>query len=182
MDRAEVGRRIRELRAARGWALRELGRRAGLAASHLGSVEAGRTSPTLASLLKILEALGTTAPAFFGGPAARRKGVRISASEMPILDDGEKRVRYLLPGEDERFILTHEIYQPHTRHAEREAHPRDLYVYVLKGTLTLALGDGLTHRIRKGEAARLRAGTSHVASNEGDNALEMVVVEVRSGE
>lgn len=178
MDRAEVGRRIRGLRGERGWGLRELARRSGLSAGHLSGVEAGRTSPTVASLLKILEALDTTAPVFFAAGAGRMSGVRVAKDDMPVLDDGEKRVRYLLPAEvGARCVLTYEVYQPHTLHAEHETHPRDLYVYVLQGVLTLEVEGAGTHRIAAGDAAVLRAGTTHVASNAEDGLLTLMVVE-----
>lgn len=54
----ELGRRIRAYRAERGWTVEEASERFGIEPAHVRRVEAGRTNPSLATLVSITHALG----------------------------------------------------------------------------------------------------------------------------
>jgi transcriptional regulator with XRE-family HTH domain len=58
--RAEVGRRMREIREAAGLSQRELARRAGITPGMLCLVEQGQTSPSTATATRLADALGVT--------------------------------------------------------------------------------------------------------------------------
>jgi quercetin dioxygenase-like cupin family protein len=55
---AELGRRIKLLRAARGLTLKDLELRGGISATHVSEIERGRASPTVGALGRIARALG----------------------------------------------------------------------------------------------------------------------------
>lgn len=55
-----IGKRIAELREAKGWTARQLARKADLADDSVISIEEGRGNPTVKTLEKIAEALGCT--------------------------------------------------------------------------------------------------------------------------
>lgn len=55
----ELFDRIDRVRQKRGWSMRELSRRAGLAPSHVGHIKNG-TDPKLTTILRIASALGVT--------------------------------------------------------------------------------------------------------------------------
>jgi transcriptional regulator with XRE-family HTH domain len=78
----DVGYRIRELRQSRKLSLRALAQKSGVAVSFLSKIEAGRSSPTLATLLKILEALDTSAPEFFAIAAAGDDDVLVQQTPL----------------------------------------------------------------------------------------------------
>jgi len=69
MEMSDVGRRLRQWRLQQKMGLRELSRNADISPAGLNSIEKGQTSPTLATLNKILKALGTDFPAFFAFPS-----------------------------------------------------------------------------------------------------------------
>jgi XRE family aerobic/anaerobic benzoate catabolism transcriptional regulator len=52
----QVGRRVRSLRAQRGWSRRELGERSGLSERFLAQIESGRGNPSLKSVAEIASA------------------------------------------------------------------------------------------------------------------------------
>ncbi|MGO9838956.1 MAG: helix-turn-helix domain-containing protein [Polyangiaceae bacterium] len=54
---AQLGKRLRELRQARGWTVEEASERYGVEPAHVRRIEAGRTNPSLATLLSIADAL-----------------------------------------------------------------------------------------------------------------------------
>jgi transcriptional regulator with XRE-family HTH domain len=56
---AQLGRRLRELRKAKGWTVEEASERYGIEPAHVRRVEAGRTNPSLATLVSVTNALST---------------------------------------------------------------------------------------------------------------------------
>ena len=56
---AQLGARLRELRQARGWTVEEASERYGVEPAHVRRIEAGRTNPSLATLLSIADAVST---------------------------------------------------------------------------------------------------------------------------
>jgi transcriptional regulator with XRE-family HTH domain len=176
----DTGNRLRSLRKTRGLSLRALAQKAGVAVSFLSRIESGNGSPTLATLLKLLEALDISAPDFFSTTATDNRHVVIQRhAEMKTLDDGDKLWRYLLPSHRHvKAVMTYEEYRPHTAHAEQEKHPHDLCAMVLSGTLTLAVADNAPAAVCAGDAFYIRAGTPHISSNQSDETLRMVVVEL----
>lgn len=70
---AVVGRRIREERLARHLSLRELAELAGTTASFLGQIERGNRKLSLATLQKVILALGLSAGELMGAQSPRSK-------------------------------------------------------------------------------------------------------------
>lgn len=60
-DAVFFGAVLRRERLARGWTIVKLARRAGMNSQYVGVVEAGRNSPTLATILELAEVLGADA-------------------------------------------------------------------------------------------------------------------------
>ncbi|OGV69936.1 MAG: hypothetical protein A3K19_02120 [Lentisphaerae bacterium RIFOXYB12_FULL_65_16] len=180
MNPQEVGNRLRELREKQRFSMRALALKAGVAVSFLSKVEAGRGSPTLATLLKLLEALEVSAPEFFGVAGEDAAGVLvIPQRRMQVVDDGDKLWRYLFPAHpDVKAVLTYEEYRPQTRHIEQEQHTSDMCGLVLAGVLTLQQPGRPDAEVRAGESFYIRAGTPHASANLGKGLLQMVVVEL----
>jgi HTH-type transcriptional repressor of puuD len=63
----ETNKRIEGLRAKAGFSKRELARRAGLSATHIGQMESGQKNPTVDVLSRVCEALGISLAEFFAG-------------------------------------------------------------------------------------------------------------------
>jgi transcriptional regulator with XRE-family HTH domain len=81
---AALGERIRSIREARGRSLKQLADGTGLTQSFLSQVERDLTSPSVASLRKIAEALGTSVATFFVGGAPNGRLVRKDSRPMLI--------------------------------------------------------------------------------------------------
>jgi transcriptional regulator with XRE-family HTH domain len=62
MTPRQRGRKIAQLRTARGWSKRHLARVAGLSPQHVVNIEAG-SDPSVSILLKVAKALGVPATA-----------------------------------------------------------------------------------------------------------------------
>src|ERR1700694_1599157 len=93
-----LGERIRSVGDARGQSLKQLAAATGLTQSFLSQVERELTSPSVASLRKIAEALGTSVATFFVGGVPSGGAVRRDA--RPVLLHPKRRWRdsLLTPG------------------------------------------------------------------------------------
>lgn len=68
----QFGRRLRTLRASKGWSQEELAFRAHLHRNYIGGLERGEQNPTLLTIERIAHALGTGVVALM--PRKRRQG------------------------------------------------------------------------------------------------------------
>jgi transcriptional regulator with XRE-family HTH domain len=78
---ANVGKRLRALRRARGQTLEEIGAETGYTASYLSQIETGDATPSLTALAGIAATLGVEITAFF--PLEAPSGIRVSRADNP---------------------------------------------------------------------------------------------------
>ena len=111
---ADDGARLKRLRQAKGFSIRELARRSGVSHVAISLIERGRNSPSVSSLKSILDALDTTLSAFFSGPLPERVPVVYRADELVELADGT-RLSYRQVGRNlagAAMMILHERYAP----------------------------------------------------------------------
>jgi transcriptional regulator with XRE-family HTH domain len=109
MEPKESGRTIRRLRTEAGIGLRQLCRLADLSPASLTAIEKGNSSPTLATLHKVLRALGTDFAEFFASSAEDAESPVFSSKEMHSVADKHREYVFLLPKrQDMRFEIIHE--------------------------------------------------------------------------
>lgn len=89
-DPRVVGRRVRELRQARGVSLSELARRAGIGKATLSGVETGTRNPTLETLWAITAQLGVPMAAILDAPPQPQtvRGTAMEAALLEVFEDG----------------------------------------------------------------------------------------------
>lgn len=174
-----LGTRLMQLRERQGVSLRELSRRAGLSASSLSAVEKGRSSPTLATLQRILQALGTGIGEFFTTPAAPQAEPVFRAGKMAIVRDPHRIYTLLFPRHDDlRFEALHETLTPSESSPEWEIHEFDVGGVLLKGgPVRLEIEGRGKWLVNRGDAFYIKAGEKHRARNEGDgNAVQITIM------
>src|SRR5437867_3653136 len=72
-----LGQGVRELRAERGWTLKDLAARSGVSLRFLVQVESGKANISVRRLADLARALGTTPAALVSGPG--------SEAELPVV-------------------------------------------------------------------------------------------------
>lgn len=97
IGRTELGQRVREIRHQRGMTLKELDQLAGLSATHLSEIERGKTSPTIGTLTRIAEALGSDV-SYFVEPEALPDVLLTRASHRLGHDFGPAQMRVRASG------------------------------------------------------------------------------------
>ncbi len=163
----DVGARLRDLRAAAGLSQRGLADRSGVPHGQISMIETNRSSPSVASLRKILGGLNITLAEFFdperpanGAVFFRPEDLRDLTSLLPGAAPGRKgRIQLAQVGDARAHNLQilYERYQPgaDTGRSMLE-HPGAEGGVVIAGAIELTVG---------GQTAVLRAGDSYLFSS-----------------
>jgi transcriptional regulator with XRE-family HTH domain len=162
-----IGGRVRQRRAERAWTLDELAGRSGVSKRMLINIEQGSANPSIATLLRISDALGIGLPALIDAGRSPRMHVTRGGS-APVLWNGPLGGTALLVAGTEPpdvvelwdwRLAPGEIHEsePHTPGT------RELLL-VLEGTVELKAGQG-TQRLAAGDSAAFRGDVVHSYRN-----------------
>jgi transcriptional regulator with XRE-family HTH domain len=180
---SDVGRRLKELREQRKLSMREMASAANVAVSLISKIESGKTSPTVATLEKILNAIQVDLYEFFELPRHGRdlsEQIFFPRAEMVVSQDDERKWYYAFPRHPKiKVQMTYEEYRPHTQCIEKELHAGDLAGYVVAGELTIEFPDKRRFTLGAGDAFYIKGNQQHSAYNSGDKMLKLVTAEIR---
>ncbi|MEU9851951.1 XRE family transcriptional regulator [Streptomyces sp. NPDC047974] len=151
-----VGAAVRRRRRALGLTLAELAGRSGLSSPFLSQIENDRARPSMRSLQRIADALGTTAVRLLAASDETRTVDVVRAGDTGGLDRAA-RVRPVVRGRHQlhalEFVGAHE--------ADREfRHRNDELMYVADGAVEVE-ADGRIHRLGRGDTLLLSGGVRH---------------------
>jgi transcriptional regulator with XRE-family HTH domain len=158
-----IGARVRGHRTARGWTLEELADRSGVSRRMVISIEHGEGNPSIATLLRISDALGVGLPVLVDVERPRALTV-IAAGAAPVLWRGPLGGRALLvagtepPDVVELWDWTLQPGEEH-RSEPHSAGTRELLL-VLEGSVDLRVGDR-TERLAAGASAAFAGDVVH---------------------
>ena len=164
----EIGSKIKRLRVRLGLTQEELAARTELTKGFISQLERDITSPSIATLMDILEALGTNVSEFFSD--REEDGLTVYAAEdMFIKEDGEAGVsiRWLVTNAQKNALEPILVTLGHGASTEPDdPHEGEEFGYVLSGTITLVSGDQ-KHKVRRGDAFYFRPTGVHYLTNSG---------------
>lgn len=158
-----IGARVRQHRTARGWTLEELAGRSGVSRRMLFSIEHGEGNPSIATLLRVSDALGVGLPVLVDVERPSASTVT-PAGQAPVLWRGPHGGRALLvAGTEPPDVVELWDWTLHPSEEHRtEAHStgtRELLL-VLAGRIDLTVGDR-TDRLETGDAATFAGDVAH---------------------
>ena len=159
-ENRRVGIEIRRLRDSRGLSAKEVAARADVSPAYLSRLENGKVSPTVATLSRIVQAMGTGIGALFGqeaegGPVVRR-------DERQLVRSRGVRDYRVTPGWASRLEVLETLVEPgRGSSAGLHTHPGDEEcVLVLDGELRLWLGSD-EYTLGEGDSATYACQTPH---------------------
>ncbi|MGO1318601.1 MAG: helix-turn-helix domain-containing protein [Cellulomonadaceae bacterium] len=167
-DLEQVGARLRAARQARGLTLEELASSAGMSASTLSRLEAGKRQASLELLLPLMRRLGIRfedlVPQEPVDPRVRRPVIRRDGlSIAPLAPEGSP-------------ISTYKITYPSAATPpELRVHDGYEWLYVLSGKLRLRLGEQ-DLVLSRGEAAEFDTRTPHAISAVGTRPAQVISI------
>jgi len=161
-----------------GIGLRQLSSRAELSPAALSAIERGQSSPTLATLHKILSALETDFADFFALRPNPDNEMIFPAGEMNTLKDKNRTYTILFPKrKDIKFEVLLETIAPQEKSSEWEKHSCDMGGFIITGGPLLFEIEGQpAWRLKKGDAFYVTANTRHRAMNLGKTPIHQATV------
>lgn len=165
---AAIGARVRACRTARAWTLDELASRSGMSRRMLVNLEQGSANPSIATLLRISDALGVGLPSLVD-VARRPSALRVTrAGRAPVLWRGSSGGQAsLVAGSEPPDVV--EMWEwtlaPGERHTS-EAHSTGTQelLLVLQGQVELEI-DQVCETLTAGDAVAFRGDRSHGYAN-----------------
>src|SRR5262249_34960033 len=145
-----VAPQLRALRRRAGLTLEAAARSAGLSPAHLSRLETGQRQPSLPMLLALARIYDTTVSDLLGETIADRDAV-VRASDMEPTRAGGWT--YFQAGTHGRGMQALRVRVPYDTQGDIvRVHPGEEWLYVLKGRLSLRLGD-TAHLLAPGDSA-----------------------------
>jgi len=173
----EVGQRIQMLRKQCGLSIRQLAKLAGVTPGIISCIERGKNSPSLATLQKILGALGTDLASFFTGEPEQREGPVFAREHMRRVSDQERNYTIVFPRSSNIAVeMFDEHIYPAGRRPEFEKLECDVAGYIISGTLVLEIKGRGRETLRPGDAFYIRKGQRHRGFAAGEEPVRLITV------
>lgn len=173
----EIGSKIRRLRIRLGLTQEELAARTELTKGFISQLERDITSPSIATLMDILETLGTNVSEFFNEKEQDEVTV-YTAEDMFIKEDEEAGVsiRWLVTNAQknalEPILIT---LSPGAESEHLDPHEGEEFGYVLSGSVQFVSGEQ-KHKLRRGDAFYARPAGEHYLMNTGKSEARVLYV------
>ena len=173
---AELGFRLKELRADRGWTLEELAERTGLSKPFLSRLEAGDRQPSIAAVLTLARAFGVAVGAMFESAPHVDTCVVVRGDKAAIRRGNG--LTYAALSSTARFanLQPMKITVSHRRKGEEQyQHDGEEWVYVLSGRLRISVA-GVLHDLEPGDSAHFDSRQPHRLTALGGRDAELILV------
>ena len=167
----DIGNKLKELRVLKGLTQEELADRSELSKGFISQLERTLTSPSITTLMDILQCLGTSIGEFFN--EAPDEQIVFGKQDYFVKVDTEYKneIKWIIPNAQkntmEPIYLTLEAGGstcPDTPHEGEE------FGYILQGTVSIHLGNK-TYKAKKGESFYYTADKTHFLSSKSGAVL-----------
>ncbi|XDA98133.1 cupin domain-containing protein [Sulfitobacter sp. LCG007] len=176
----DIGNRLRGIREARGLSQRELAARAGLTNGTISLIEQNKTSPSVASLKSLLDAIPISMAEFFatfeadGAPRHFWRAEEFIEIAPAGIDARKLSLRQLGDAQNHALQVLHERYAPgadtgpeYLSHASEEAG------IVIRGCIEVTVA-GETRTLGPGDGYLFDSRLPHRFRNAGDEECEVI--------
>lgn len=174
----DIGQRLKQIRTERGLSQRELATRAGLTNGTISLIETDKTSPSVASLKSLLDAIPISMAEFFG--AIEQSGtpqVFYRADDFTELapdGPGQVSLRQLGNARDHTLQVLHETYPPGADTGpEFLSHEGEEAGIITRGQIELTVGEAV-EMLSVGDGYLFDSRVPHRFRNVSDGACEIV--------
>ncbi len=170
---AKIGQKIKDLRNQNGLTQQELADRTELTKGYISQLERGQVAPSVATLLDLIECLGSSASDFFKETETEQIVFHVQNYFEKIDDEGNS-IQWTVPAAQKNKMepLLVEIC-PHGTLPEDKPHDGEEYGYIIEGKIRLHLGDQM-FTVEKGESFYFEAKKEHYIENPGSRKAKLV--------
>jgi len=157
----KIGQKLKELRVMKNLTQEELADRAELSKGFISQLERDLTSPSIATLVDILQVLGTDLPEFF----------QESSEEQIVFHDSDyfektdenlgNKIEWIIPNAQKNIMEPIRLtLQPGGSTYPDNPHEGEEFGYILSGSITIYIGNK-KYRAKKGESFYFTPGSTH---------------------
>ncbi len=172
----DIGSKIKRLRILNELTQEELAQRCDLTKGFISKIERDITSPSIATLMDILEALGTDVKKFFNEDVQDKIVFTKEDIYTSTNEDSLHKVSWLIPNAQKNAMepILIELV-PNGKSNIEDPHKGEEFGYVLKGAVTLHFGNK-RFKIKKGESFYFKSSQAHFLENTGVKNAEVLWV------
>lgn len=170
-----LGKKIKDLRLSCSLTQEELADRCELTKGYISQLENDLTSPSIATLIDILSALGTNLTEFFSKEEEEEKIV-FNKQEFIEKVTEDYTLNWLVPNAQKNTMEPlHMVLKEGHRTEEDFPHEGEEFGFVLKGEMVVMLGKRKI-KVKKGESFYYKADKTHYLVNKGKVPCEFIWV------
>ena len=173
----QIGEKIKRLRLQRGLTQEELADRCELSKGFISLLERDLTSPSIATLMDILESLGSDLKSFFSETGDEK--LVFGEDDIFVKEDAEQlrgRIRWLVPSAQKNRMEPILVEMaPGGETIEDDPHEGEEFGYVLSGAVKIVVGDRV-ERVRKDESFYFLPTAPHKLVNAGKSVCRVLWV------
>ena len=172
----EIGLKIKRLRLALNLTQEELADRTDLSKSFISQVERDLTSPSIATLVDILQALGTDLKEFFGDVTDSQVVFHDADYFEKIDEELGNKTEWIIPNAQKNEMEPIRVtIRPGGKTYIDDPHEGEEFGYVLSGQITIHVGQQ-TYRAKKGEAFYFKPTALHYIEAAGKAGASIIWV------
>lgn len=172
----DIGAKIKRLRTTKELTQEELANRCELTKGFISQLERDLTSPSIATLMDILESLGTNLKDFFNEEEAEK--IVFKKEDYFIQEDEELKnsVTWIVPNsqKNEMEPIIVEL-EPEGSSNVDDPHEGEEFGYVISGSIYVYLGKK-RYKVKKGECFYYKTNTTHYLKNVGKTKAKILWV------
>ena len=170
----DIGKKLKELRLQNDLTLGDLASRSELTKGFLSQVERNLTTPSIATLQDILEALGSNLSEFFREEEETQ--IVFQTQDFFVDEQEDYQIEWVIPNaqknEMEPILLT---LHPRKKSQVMSAYQGQEFGYVLKGAVTIVQG-GKKDKVKAQETFYMDGTKSHYLYNHGNSDAKVLWV------
>ncbi len=161
----ELGTKLRDMRQRKNLTQEELADRCELTKGYISQLENDLTSPSIATLVDLLNALGSNLSEFFREEAEQK--IVFTEEEYIEKDSGDMLFSWLIPNAQKNMMEPVLVeLGPNASTSVEFPHEGEEFGYVLEGRIAV-VSNGKPHHAKKGESFYFTADKEHYIINKG---------------
>ena len=175
-DGMKIGHKIKEMRVQKGLTQEELADRSELSKGFISQLERDLTSPSIATLMDILQVLGTDLNHFFSEESEEQIVFRDQDYFEKTDAELQNKIEWIIPNAQKNAMEPIRLtLSPGGSTYPDVPHEGEEFGYVLSGTVLIHIGRHV-YKAKKGESFYFKPNSKHYLSAEGKSGASLIWV------
>lgn len=172
----KIGHKIKELRVQKGLTQEELADRAELSKGFISQIERDLTSPSIATLVDVLQALGTDLNNFFTDEGEEQIVFRDQDYFEKIDNELNNKIEWIIPNAQKNAMEPIRLtLSPGGSTYPDVPHEGEEFGYILSGSVTIHVGKH-SYKAKKGESFYFTPASKHYISADNKSGATLIWV------